>query len=149
MSGRNRSECQRKQEKEAKTMFNRKSVAAACGAAILGLVMAAPSNALITNPSRTTYLTFSGPVALPGVTLGAGAYIFELADSNVSRDIVRVRSRDRSRVYWMGFTRLTQRPAGLRADRLVTLGEVQRGTPPPITAWYPFGESTGNQFIYP
>lgn len=128
-------------------MFNRKSVAAACGAAMLGLVMAAPSNAF--NSSRTTYLTFSGPVALPGVTLGAGAYIFELADSSVSRDIVRVQSRDRSRVYWMGFTRLTQRPAGLRADRLVTLGETRKGTPPPITAWYPFGESTGNQFIYP
>lgn len=128
-------------------MFNRKSLAAACGAAILGLVMAASSNASI-NASRTTYLTFSGPVALPGVTLGAGAYTFELADSS-SRDIVLVRSRDRSRVYWMGFTWLTRRPAGLRDDRLVTLGEALTGTPPPITAWYPFGESTGYQFIYP
>ncbi|MBI4263601.1 MAG: hypothetical protein HY657_04445 [Acidobacteria bacterium] len=128
-------------------MFNRKSLAAACGAAILGLVMAASSTAS-TNASRRSYLTFSGPVALPGVTLRAGAYTFELADSN-RRDIVQVRTRDRSRVLWMGFTRLVRRPAGLRADRPATLGEAPRGTPPPITAWYPFGEPTGYEFIYP
>lgn len=148
MSGRNRSECNESSRKRAKTMFNRKSVAAACGAAILGLVMAASSDAFITNPSRTTYLTFSGPVALPGVTLPAGTYTFELADSN-SRDIVLVRSRDRSGAQWMGFTRQTRRPAGLPADRLATLGEAPKGTPPPITAWYPLYESTGYQFIYP
>lgn len=129
-------------------MFNRKSVAAACGAAILGLVMAASSHAF-PNASKTTYLTFSGPVALPGVTLPAGTYIFELADSS-QRNIVQVRSRDRSRGYWMGFTRLTRRPAGIGADRLATLGEAPTGTPAPITAWYPFFyESTGYEFIYP
>lgn len=127
-------------------MFNRKSLAAACGAAILGLVMAASSNA--STNAKTTYLTFSGRVALPGVTLGAGTYTFELVDST-SRNIVLVRSRDTSRVQWMGFTMRTRRPAGVRADRLATLGEAPRGTPPPVTAWYPLGESTGYQFIYP
>lgn len=127
-------------------MFNRKALAAACGAAILGLVMAASSNASIS--AKTTYLTFSGPVALPGVTLLAGTYIFELADSS-QRNIVQVRSRDRSRGYWMGFTRLTRRPAGLGADRLATLGEAPTGTRPPVTAWYPLYESTGYEFIYP
>ena len=34
---------------------------------------------------RLTYLTFSGPVQLPGVTLAAGTYTFKLADLSGSR----------------------------------------------------------------
>jgi hypothetical protein len=129
-------------------MVNRKSVLTACGAAIVALVMAASVDAWGRgNASRTNYLTFSRPVALPGVTLGRGTYIFELADPHVL-DVVQVLSRDRSRVYFMAFTRLIQRPADMPADRLVSLGEARVGVPPPIMAWYPLGESRGHQFIY-
>jgi hypothetical protein len=127
-------------------MVNRKSVFTACGAAMVALAMAASGHAR-QDPSRTNYLTFSAPVALPGVTLGSGTYIFERADPNVL-DIVQVLSRDRSRVYFMAFTRQIQRPAGMSADRLVSLGEAPAGVPAPIRAWYPRGESRGHQFIY-
>jgi hypothetical protein len=35
--------------------------------------------------SHQTFLTFSGQVALPGVSLSAGTYTFELADPNGSQ----------------------------------------------------------------
>ena len=127
-------------------MVNRKSVLAVCSAAIVVLVMTAPGNAWV-NASRTNHLTFSAPVALPGVTLARGTYIFELA-SPTSLDVVRVLSRDRSKIHFMGLTTQIQRPAGMPADRMVSLGEAPAGTPPPIMAWYQLGNSTGNKFIY-
>ena len=62
--------------REEKEMLNRKSALLACGAIILGVSMATSvaGNSL----GSTNLLTFSGPVALPGVTLGAGTYAFEV-----------------------------------------------------------------------
>jgi hypothetical protein len=52
-------------------------------------------------------------------------------------------------VYFMGFTTTVGRPPGRSAGRLVTLAETSRGVPPRIDTWYPIGQSTGRQFIYP
>lgn len=127
-------------------MLNRTSVPAIVGTLVLGLsvLVAAhePENTLHTN-----YLTFSGPVALPGVTLGAGTYIFERAVPT-NADIVVVRDEGRSKVYFLGFTDRADRPAGMRDDQAVIIGEARRGSPPPITAWYPVGEPRGHRFIY-
>ena len=98
---------------------------------------------------RTTHLTFSRSVRLPGVTLNAGTYVFELADPYNAAGVVRVLSGDRRKSYFMGFTNATERPRGLRLDASVSLGESAGGVAPPITAWYPIGERTGRQFIYP
>ena len=98
---------------------------------------------------RTTYLTFSRSVRLPGVTLTAGTYVFELADPYNAAGVVRVLSRDRQKSFFMGFTNATERPRGLRLDASVSLGESAAGVAPPITAWWPIGERTGRQFIYP
>ncbi len=99
-------------------------------------------------PSHRNLLTFTGPVALPGVSLQAGTYTFELADPNASADVVVVMSRDRSRVYYLGMTERVERPATLSSDKSVTFGEAPRGAPAPITAWYPIGEMRGHRFIY-
>jgi hypothetical protein len=128
-------------------MFTRKSALMACGAAVLGLTLANPGRAASTAPSQTNHLTFSGPVGLPGVTLPGGTYTFQ--EIPLHPDIVRVLSRDGSRVYFTGFTMRVARPAGLSADQLVTVGEMARGVAPRITAWYPIGSSHGQQFRYP
>jgi hypothetical protein len=96
---------------------------------------------------RTTYLTFSAPVALPGVALARGTYVFELAAPQTDPTIVRVLSRDRSTVYFMAFTEMVQRPPG-RNDQRVWLGEAAAGRPVPILAWYPEGDSRARRFIY-
>jgi hypothetical protein len=132
-------------------MFNRKSALTACGA-ILGLALAASAFTAVSasqwgSYSRANHLTFSGPVGLPGVTLPAGTYIFELA-SQLSPDVVRVWNAQRTMVYLMAFTEEVARPGDWPDDRPVSFGEAPTGGAPPIRAWYPIGESTGRQFIY-
>jgi len=100
------------------------------------------------NAAKTTYLTFSQPMRLPGVALGSGTYIFELANPMTGADVVRVMSRDRKTSYFQGFTRLVERRRHLDPDAVVSFGESARGSAPPITAWWPQGESTGRAFIY-
>lgn len=128
-------------------MFTHKLALFACGAAIVGLGIASSGGAASMVASRTNHLTFSGPVGLPGVTLPRGTYTFELIP--LHPDIVRVLSRDGSQLYFTGLARQVRRPAGLPADRIVTLLETPRGVAPRINAWYPMGGSIGHQFIYP
>ena len=129
-------------------MFNRKSALTACGA-ILGLAVTASASGWVTwNVSQTNQLTFSGPVALPGVTLPGGTYVFELASPQTSPDVVRVRNAERTMVYFTAFTERIDRPEGLPENHVVSLGEAPRGMAPPIIAWYPLDDSTGYKFIY-
>jgi hypothetical protein len=97
---------------------------------------------------KTMYLTFSGPVRLPGVTLAAGTYEFEIANPLTSGDIVRVRSRDGRHSYFQGFTTPVSKPPQMKADASISLGESVKGSPAPIVAWYPEGERTGRRFEY-
>lgn len=127
-------------------MLTRRLALIACGAAVLGLALAPAGNASALD-GGTNDLTFSGAVRLPGVTLPRGTYIFEVVD--LHPDIVRVRSRDASRVYFMGFTAIVPRSADRAAGRVVMLGETSRGVPPRIETWYPVGQSIGRRFIHP
>ena len=68
-----------------------------CGAALLALSLTGTAHADEWN--KLTYLTFSGPVQLPGVTLPAGTYRFQLADPDSSRRVVRVSDKDGSTSY--------------------------------------------------
>ena len=129
-------------------MFNRKSSVAACGVVLGFLVAAASVHAM--NPAHQALLTFSRPVSLPGVSLAAGTYLFEVANPETSSDVVRVRSKEDYRhVYFTGFTRSIDRPRSLPADRPVVLGEPGSGIAPPILAWFPEGAATGRAFVYP
>ena len=128
-------------------MVSFKRIVAVCGASALALTLASSGQAGET-AARTNYLTFSGPVALPGVELKAGTYIFERALPEGSADLVRVLSRDRRHVYLTAFTNMVPRPQHLKPGQVVSLGETTRGVPPPITAWYPVDGSAGHEFIY-
>jgi hypothetical protein len=97
--------------------------------------------------SKKAYLTFSGPVRLPGVLLPAGTYTFEIVESSRS-DIVRVRDRNHTKVYFTAFTDLVDKPTGWAADKHVELGEARAGSAPPILVWYPFDDSMGRRFVY-
>ena len=127
-------------------MFSNLKVATV-GALFLGLVVVASTNAR-GDSDHTNYLTFSRAVALPGVELAAGSYIFETPSSAMSNSIVRVLSHDRKKVYVTAFTLDVQRPRGDEGKLLVSLGEASAGVARPIAAWFPIGESVGHQFIY-
>jgi hypothetical protein len=65
-----------------------------------------------------------------------------------SRTVVQVARRDTHEVYFSGFTMIAVRPANLRADRVVTVGEAAAGAAIPITAWYPTGRLSGHRFVW-
>jgi len=126
--------------------MNRRGMLAVMGAlALVVLAAAAPGDAGV-DTNRTTQLTFSKPFSLPGVTLGAGTYIFERAAPQSAIEVVRVSSRDRRFVYYTGFTELVEKPRGLASP--VAFGEAPAGSPVPVREWYPTGTSTGHRFSY-
>ena len=129
-------------------MTNRLHRRAALGVfalALTGLVVAAPSDGGV-SPSQRIELTFSRPVALPGVSLAAGTYVFERAAPNGALEVVRVSSQDRRFVYYMGFTELVEQPRSNKSP--IAFGEARAGAPVPVRAWYPTGTSTGHRFLY-
>ena len=71
---------------------------AACCAA-LALLVAAPVGAQGTTWNKKTFLTFSGPVQVPGVTLPAGTYTFKLADLMGNRHVVQIFDKDEKKIY--------------------------------------------------
>jgi len=127
-------------------MFSNLKIATV-GALFLGLVVVASTNAR-GDSDHTNYLSFSRAVSLPGVELAAGTYVFETPTSAMSNSIVRVSSRDRRKVFLTAYTRQVERAKNDRGKVLVTLGEATPGAAPPVSAWFPIGESVGHQFIY-
>ena len=123
----------------------RRGMLAVFGLALVGLAAAAPGDAGV-DTNRTTELTFSKPFSLPGVTLGAGTYIFERAAPQSAIEVVRVSSRDRRFVYYMGFTELVQKPR--RNASPIAFGEAPAGAAAPVRAWYPTDTTTGHRFLY-
>jgi hypothetical protein len=120
----------------------------ALGALLLFVGATASTSAWVDSSSRLSFVTFNGTVALPGVVLPAGSYIFELASPHADQELVRVSSRDRSKVYLTTFTTIVKRPAGLPADRIVTLGETARDGATPVKAWFPSRSADGFEFVY-
>ena len=127
-------------------MIARQSVQIVFGAVLLGSVVAASSYALCGNHEST--LTFNRAVSLPGVVLPAGQYSFALNDSPSPSNVVVVSSRDRSKVFYVGFTSTVHRPAGMSKTAAVTFGEASADQAVPITAWYENGDSIGHAFRY-
>jgi hypothetical protein len=89
-------------------------------------------------------LTFSTPVALPGVSLGAGTYIFRYAEHNA----LQVMSSGRT-PYAMFLTIPTTRHSPTW-DYSIVLGEpLGPGSPKRIVALFAPGEMAGREFVYP
>src|SRR4029077_3138836 len=79
------------------------------------------------NAPHTTYFTFSAPIALPGVSLPGGTYMFEVVSPS-SNTLVRVTNRDGSHVYLLAYTRTVDRPSGQQASLQLLFNEVPPGT---------------------
>jgi hypothetical protein len=119
--------------------------------AILGLSLGAmlfASTAQAQPEDRRTYFTFSGPVALPGVTLAAGRYVFRIVDTTTSRKVIQVLSDDEKRPFAMMNT-ITDTRRDPAKDATVSFYESPRGTPAAVKSWWYPGETDGYQFIYP
>jgi hypothetical protein len=97
---------------------------------------------------KRTIFTFSGPVALPGVTLPAGQYVFRLADPNSSGRVVQVLNADGTKPFGLFFTVPAERlePASTPEVRFM---ETASTAPAAIRTWWYPGERRGHEFIFP
>lgn len=94
-----------------------------------------------------TFLTFSAPVEMPGVTLPAGTYVFKIADTP-SRNVVQVFDKDEKDIIGQWLYVPAQRPQAT-GETVVTFKENREGATPAVQFWYYPGERTGKEFIYP
>ena len=118
---------------------------AACCAA-LAMLVASPARA--DQWDKKTFLTFSGPVQVPGVTLPAGTYTFKLADLSGNRHVVQIFDKEEKKIYTTLLAIPDQRLTP--SDKPVVLfAERAAGTPQAIKAWFYPGETIGNEFVYP
>ena len=97
---------------------------------------------------QTTTITFNEPIQIPGQVLPAGTYLFKLANSDSTRNIVQVFNADRTVLYATLQTIATERqePTGHTA---VALAEQGAGQPDVLLKWFYPGRETGNEFLYP
>ncbi len=99
------------------------------------------------NALEKTFLTFSAPFEVPGMTLPAGIYTFKLADTP-GRNVVQVMSQDEKTIHGQFlFVPAVRRDA--TGDTVVTFRETAEGTTPAVHYWYYPGETIGKEFIYP
>jgi len=80
-----------------------------------------------------TFITFSGPVEVPGQVLPGGTYVFKLLNSTSTRNIVQIYNEKEDRVFgtFLAIPDYRARPA----DKT-------------IIRFYP-GRDYGNEFVYP
>ena len=98
--------------------------------------------------TKQTFLTFSGAVQLPGITLPAGTYQFRLADPESGRRVLQVWDKDGSKLLTTLLTIPDQRMTPTD-NPVVMFGERPSGQPQAIRAWFYPNESYGQEFVYP
>jgi len=119
---------------------------AACCAAAVSLLVPLPARADQWN--KKTFLTFSGPVQVPGVTLAAGTYTFKLADLSGDRHVVQIFDKDEKKIYTTLLAIPDQRLEPTDKP-VVMFAERPAGAPQAVKAWFYPGETIGNEFVYP
>ena len=95
----------------------------ACSAAVLAIGLATAAHA--DEWTKLTYLTFSGPVNMPGITLPGGTYRFELMDPDASRRVIRVSDKDGAKNYETYVLSCPTRIEALRTNKLLEAYENQ------------------------
>jgi len=114
-----------------------------CTVLMLGLVSITPAAAQDANQS--TALTFNGPVALPGLTLAAGRYMFALADTKSQGDRMVIRDTNDRFIATVAVTSIRRGKAGPTAVSFRTPSSV----PPQIGTLFFAGSVVGFEFTYP
>lgn len=99
---------------------------------------------------KRVLFTFNVPVAIPGVTLAPGQYLFRIADPGPtgSRRVIQVASPDGKKSYALLFTHAADRNEVTAAPE-VRFMETGAGMPSAVRTWWYTNERTGYEFIYP
>src|SRR5579883_1367214 len=97
--------------------------------------------------NKETVLTFNEPVEIPGHILGAGTYVFKLADIQSNRNIVQIFTEDQQRLLAtvMATPDYRTEPTG---KTVVTFEERAAGSPEALHSWFYPGDNYGLEFNY-
>jgi hypothetical protein len=127
------------------------SIAAAIFTAAF-LTTATSASAQDSNINQRTYLTFSGPVQMPGVTLPAGKYLFRLADTAL-HNVMQVYDADEMHILGQWFfvpaNRTNEQQSEANGKPVVMFREMPEGVTPAIHYFFYPTDLTGKEFIYP
>lgn len=96
---------------------------------------------------RSTTITFSQPVQIPGEVLPAGTYLFKLASAD-ELNVVQIFNANRTVLYATLQTVSTDRPEPTD-HTVVALAEQGAGQPDVLLKWFYPGLEIGNEFVYP
>ena len=97
---------------------------------------------------KTTKVTFSGPVQVPGAVLGAGTYVFKLNDSASDRHIVHIFNEDQTMALATILAIPNERPKPAEKT-ILTYAERPANEPVALNTWFYPGDNFGQQFVYP
>jgi hypothetical protein len=120
-------------------------------AVLLGLASLLASSGPTTRADewdKTTKVTFSDPVQVPGKVLQAGTYVFRLLDDQANRHIVQIYNEDHTSLITtvMAIPNERLQPT----DKTVLLyDERPADQPMALAAWFYPGDNTGQEFVYP
>jgi len=136
------------------TMRNISSMAARIVAVtLLAGAAAAPVFAQAGVVDKTTHLTFSKPVQVPGTTLPAGTYVFRIANpaSQTLWQVFDASGRHLLASFFYVSTRERTIPEANRAHGkpIVRFHETAQGVPPAVRVLYYPSDLAGNEFLYP
>ncbi|MGE4054983.1 MAG: hypothetical protein AB7F99_09305 [Vicinamibacterales bacterium] len=95
------------------------------------------------------FMTFSGPVSVPGAVLPAGTYIFRLAGDG--KKVLQILKADRSETYAMFHTmQVEEISRGLTSDSYVVTWDptTDDDDAPALNAWYVPHQARGYRFVY-
>jgi len=103
--------------------------------------------------NKRTFLTFSGPVQVPGATLPAGTYVFRIANPG-AQTVWEVLDADERQVLAQFFfvrteDRTVQEQNRAHGKPLVRFHETPHGVPPPVKVLYYPTDPAGHVFLYP
>ena len=119
----------------------------ASASVLVVLVSALASGANAFTHDKRTYFTFSQPVALPGMTLPAGTYMFRIANPDTGRKVIQVANKEGTQSFAMLLTIPAQRPDAPK-DSEIRFRETAAGAPPAVGTYWYMGERTGYEFLY-
>jgi hypothetical protein len=96
---------------------------------------------------KRTFFEFSGPVAVPGVTLPAGKYMFRVTAAT-QRDVLQVLSADGVSTYAQFFALRAYRAESVPTPEIRFM-ETGPGVPAAVKTWWYPSDLVGYEFIYP
>jgi hypothetical protein len=99
---------------------------------------------------KRAFFTFSGPVAVPGVTLPPGKYLFRLTTTIASgeRHVVQVLS-DNGQTSYAQFFGISALRTDFAPKPEIRFMETAEGMPAAVKTWWYPGAKDGYEFIYP